>query len=454
MRTAGEQLQGGTRRPAGFLLAAAMLTVVMFVIGALGVLLKSPTGPASTSVRPADPAPPLVETGSLSKLISGLQARLRAMPWDWRSYARLGQAYVQEARITADPTLYPKSEGVLDRSLHLHPSGNFESLIGMAALAAARHDFTGALAWGERAVAANPYSADARAVVGDAQVELGRYRDAFATFQEAVDLKPELSTYARVSYAWELQGNLPNAIRALRLALQSAGSPSDAAWASNQLAELYWNRGRIDQAERWYQQAVARDETFVPPHAGLAKVEAARGHVGRAIRDFQWVVDRYPAPEYVITLGDLMSAAGRTTEAAHQYSLVDAEQRLFEANGVNMDLEIALFDADHGLDLAAGLAAAQAEWNRRHSIAVADALAWQLYSNGRLREALRYANVALRLGTQSALFYFHRGMIDVGLGRVPAARRDLARALAINPRFSFRWADRAAQYLGALRGSP
>ena len=34
-------------------------------------------------------------------------------------------------------------------------------------------------------------------MIGDAQVELGRYQDAFATFQKMVDTLPGVALYAR-----------------------------------------------------------------------------------------------------------------------------------------------------------------------------------------------------------------------------------------------------------------
>src|SRR5437870_8198189 len=42
--------------------------------------------------------------------IEALQGRLRAVPQDWRAWAALGSAYVQQARITGDPTWYPRAE--------------------------------------------------------------------------------------------------------------------------------------------------------------------------------------------------------------------------------------------------------------------------------------------------------------------------------------------------------
>jgi tetratricopeptide (TPR) repeat protein len=444
------------KKPMALVVGVAGLAVAMLGLGWIGVPRHNEAAPAPAPhvAGSALSSKPVIEAGALGQIIVNLQDRLRVAPADWRSFADLGLAYVQQARVTADPSYYPKAEGVLGQSLKLHAADNFGALTGMAALAAARHDFTTSLGWGRKAVAANPYSADARAVLGDAQIELGLYDQALATFQKMIDLKPQLSTYARVSYAWELQGSVARAIKAMDLALHAAATPTDAAWASSQLGDLYWNSGRLTRAEAWYRRAVAEDPAFVPPRAGLARIEAARGDTDGAIGDLTWVVERYPSPEYVIALGDLYTVTGRSAEAARQYALVHAEERLLRAGGVNVDLEIALFDADHGVDLANGLAAARQEWAKRKSIHVADALAWELHANGRYKEALRYANRALRLGTRNPLFFFHRGMIERALGNVPAARRDLATALEINAHFSILWSTHAERTLASMGGAP
>jgi tetratricopeptide (TPR) repeat protein len=436
-----------------------VLTVapVLFAVGGLGLLRGGRTAPAPGSPAPRAAAPlaatATLGSGSLDQVIGGLQDRVRAVPADWRALADLGSAYVQQARVTADPTYYPRADGVLRRSLATHPDGNVEAFIGMASLAAARHDFAGARSWAQRAIDANPANANARAVMGDALVELGRYPEGFDAFQRAVDLKPDVATYARASYAWELQGNVPNAIAIMRMALAAAGTDADRAWASFQLGELEWNRGHVAAAGTAYRGAIRWDPSYRPPQFGLAKVDAARGRTARAVREMAAVVRAYPSPDYVIWLSDLLSSAGRSEDAARQAALVDVETKLFRSNGVNVDLEIALFDADHGRGPEA-LAAARAEWARRQSVNVADALAWALYANGRPQEALRYADRALSLRSRNALFFFHRGMIRRALEDPRAARTDLATALDINPNFSVRWAPTAVRVLHLLEARP
>ena len=418
------------------------VAVALLLAGGIGLLTNTKS---SAEIPPA----PVPIDASPSQILTALQTRLAAVPRDWSAWASLGSLYVQTARRTGDPSFYPKAQGALERSLELKP-GNPGALIGMSSLAAARHDFSGALRWAQQGVEAAPHNASAYGVEGDALVELGRYTEAFATFQRMIDIRPDLSSYARASYARELQGDVPGAIADMNLALQAASSPADAAWADYQLGELWFNSGRIDRAQAAYARSAAQDPTYVPAREGLAKVAAAQGKYARAISLYTWVTDHMPLPQYVIELTDVYTAAGRAQDASQEAALLSVEERLARANGVNLDLEQATYDADHG-HAGAALTAARAEWNRRHSVLVADALAWALYANGHYAEAKSYSVRALALGTRNALMWFHRGMIERALGHRAEARDALARALAINSHFSIRWAPVATHILEGLR---
>ena len=432
--------------------AAAALAGALFVAGGIGVL-RHPADDAEGAAPgvAADPAALAVAPDPGEQAIEQLQQRLREVPGDWNAANGLGLAYVQEARFTADPSFYPKAQAVLEASLQTHPNDNPGAYVGLAALAAARHDFSGALRDGERAKRLDPYDGAVYGVIGDALVELGRYGQAATAFQRMVDTAPGLSSYARISYLRELHGDVSGAVVAMQAARQVAGTPQDTAWAAYQLGELAWNSGDVAEAASRYREASQLDPGWVPPDAGLAKVAWARGHVGAAIAGYRDVVARYPLPEYVVALGDLLWTSGDHTGAREQYGLAHAEAALFRANGVNVDLELALFDADHGRPGPA-LRAARAEWDRRHSIHVADAYAWALHAAGRDREALSYERRALALGTRSALFRYHLGMIELALGLGPAGATDLRTALRINPHFSILGMSVARSAL--TRGSP
>ena len=154
-----------------------------------------------------------------------------------------------------------------------------------------------------------------------------------------------------------------------------------------------------------------------------------------------------PLPEFAIGLGDTLTAAGRPAEAGKAYALVGVIQRLLEANGVRTEFETALFDLDHGRNVAGALARAERAYRDRKSIDAEDVLAWAYHKNGRCLEALKHSQLALRLGTKDALKLFHRGMIEQCLGRPAAARAFLERALDTNPYFSLLYAPVAREAL-------
>jgi tetratricopeptide (TPR) repeat protein len=441
-------------RKAATAAAVSGLSLALLGLGGIG-LFTAGRREVSTPVSPRTSAAllgPAAGAMTLDRTIASLQARLRTTPDDSRSHADLGLAYLQKGRITADPSWYPKAEGVLARSLSLNDE-DARAPLGMGILSLARHDFAAALEWGRRARAIDPYEAEAFGVIGDALVELGRYSEAVGAFQEMIDLRPNLSSYARVSYARELHGDVAGAIEAMTEAqAASGGAPEDAAWVASQLGDLYLGTGRLGRAEREYRRGAYLAPEYVLPQVGLAKVAAIRGDLDRAAQKLAGIVDRYPAPEFVILLGDLYGAAGRRGEAEAQYELVQAMQQLYRDNGVNTDLEVALFSADHGLDVEAALDRARAEYRRRPSIHAADALGWTLYRTGRYREAARYAREALRLGTRDALLHFHAGMISFRLGDRTGAERHLSEALAINSSFSFLHRKVAERTLERVRG--
>ncbi len=441
MRLSGWPIKGLRRRT---LYAFAMLLAALGLSVALGGMTAHP------QQNDGGPAPVALPSGSLTqRVLDTLQEHLAQRPDDPAAYRDLGLAYLQRARETADPGYYSRAEGSLEKALGLD-SQDPETLVGLGTLALARHRFQEALGWGEKARALAPRRAAVYGVVADALVELGRYEEGFDAVRQMVNLRPDLTSYSRVSYARELQGDLPGAIEAMRHAASAgAAAGEQGSWTRVQLGNLLLQTGAIAEAEREYRWALAADPSNMLALAGLGRTRLTAGDYPSAIPFYEQAVERLPQPELVLTLGELYEATGRSEEAATQFRTARALQTLIAANGGNVDLELAIFEAERG-DPARAVELARGEVGRRGSIHAYDALAWSLYHAGDYPAAREAAQQALRLGTNDALMLFHAGMIDWRLGETESARAKLAQALAQNPGFSARHVPEARRLLADL----
>lgn len=396
---------------------------------------------------------PTVAGDSTDGLIAGLQRRLKENPKDFSSHIDLANAYLQKVRENGDPSLYAKAEELLDRAEKLEPHDP-ELFATRGILALARHDFAGALELGEKALALNPDTARYYGIVGDAQIELGRYEEAVGSYQEMINHRPDFNSFSRVAHARELYGDPDGAVEAMQDAVDAgAAVPENKAWAYVQLGNLEFTTGNLDEATKDYALATQTLSNYPPALAGQARVAAASGELERAAALYQQAFNRMPLPEYAIALGDVYAEMGDRREAQEQYELVRVIDSLFRANGVNTDLEIALFYADHGLELETSLEKARSAYSARPSIHAADVLAWTLYKTGNYEEARRYASESLRLGTRDPLKLFHAGMISKALGKDDQAREYLRQAEDLNPQFSVLHADAVESALEELQAA-
>jgi tetratricopeptide (TPR) repeat protein len=432
------------------LLVGSAVAVALVLGGLVGGVLAESRSVTTSSAAPvalADRALAGAAGGVGASTLAGLEAQVRAQPRDARLLTQLGFAYQLRWRETADPSYLPRSETALRRAVRFGVD-DADAVLGLGSLALIKHEFRVALRHGQTARKLLPGSSRPFGVIGDALVELGRYDEAFEAFDRMAARKPTLAAYARVAYARELLGRPAAAIAAMKLAVGAgAGQGENEAWALVELGHLHFNSGRLRPAERAYRGALARFPGYHRAQAGLARIEAARGRLDAAVGLYRRALEAVPLPEYAAALGETLEAAGRMDEAQEAYAVVDATQRLLEANGVRTDLETALIDLDRGVRLPDALARAREAYEERRSIEAEDVLAWALYKNGRCEEARAHSVRALRLGTLSALKLFHRGLIERCLGRGEESEAFLRRALDVNPYFSLRYAPVAQEAL-------
>jgi tetratricopeptide (TPR) repeat protein len=424
---------------ASLLIAAAIVAVAVLVLRA-----TRDAAPAGIAERAAGDA------RSASATIERAQAVLADHPDDAAALSALAESSLVRLRETGDPSWLTRADQAARRALAADPK-RFTAMDALGSLSLTRHRFAEALDWSRRSLAVASGRVAPIAIAADAQIELGRYAQGFAAVQWRMELRPDLPSYSRASYAAELRGDRRMAIRLMTLAADAGaiGSP-DRAFALVQLGLLRFGQGDLDGGEREMRAALAERPGDAPATAGLARVLAARGELARAAELYSRAIDLVPLPEYPAALADVHRAMGRPDLVRDDLALVAAMQRLLAANGSVVDLDAALIRADARRPTPADVALARRAWRSRPGVIGDQVLGWVLTRAGRCAEGDRYATRSLRLGTRDALMLFHAGMAAACAGDPAAARRRLSAALSLNPAFSVRWAPVARRELGRL----
>ena len=219
----------------------------------------------------------------------------------------------------------------------------------MAFVSVAQHRFAEALQLAEQATATDPGEPAAYAVQGDALLALGRYPAAREAYARLHALAPSLASFARLAELAEVTGDIESATIAWRNALSfSQSRPDDRIWALVGFADFRFAIGDLDGASQLYLEALDAQPNYLQAFAGSARIAAANGDFDAAIERYETVVRRLPTPEHVLALADLYQATGRAEAAAEQRALVFAIADLYAANGIALDLTMALFLADYG----------------------------------------------------------------------------------------------------------
>ncbi|MGI5394658.1 tetratricopeptide repeat protein [Streptomyces sp. CA-251251] len=434
------------------------------VLGGVLVLLPWGEGDAPPPAPgPAALARGAVTTGvpaalpDLAVLIGDRERHLRAQPLDGVSWAVLGTAYVEQGRRTADVANWPKAEKALRTSLQVGAERNPQALEGLAALAVARRDFPAAKKWGEDAVKAAPKRWTAHAVLIDAYTGLGDHEGVGRALEKVMKLRPGTPAVgARAAAVYRDRGWREDAAARISDAAAAAEAPAERAAYLEQAGRLAFERGEREEALRFFQEARRVDPDQRAAQAGQGRALAALGRTTDALSAYQAALAKRPSPEYALELGELYESLGLDQAARVQYDLLRARVREAGAAGADEELVLGRFEADHG-DPEAAVRRLREEWGRQPGTAVADALGWALHRTGEDEEALEFATIATDGeqggGVRSALYAFHRGVIERALGRYGPARRHLAEALTINPYFSPLGAPEAERALAEL-GEP
>lgn len=351
---------------------------------------------------------------------------------DSLSYNRLVSLYLQRYRETGNPGDIGKAEAAAIRSNEV-ARGNYGSIVALASVRLTQHAFGEAEMLARQAATRRPDLADARALLGDALLAMGRYDEAEAEYRIVLEKAPGPAAFARLASTAEIRGNTALAEQFWMAAIDSETQAEPAAWASVQLGHLHFSQGDLGRSESAFERALVAFPNYPHARAGLGRVAAARGQWERAEEHLRAAGQAAPAIEYAGLLGDVLLENGEPEDARRQFELAGAIAALQAANGVRDDLTAIMFALDHGQTTPDVLTAAKSAYEQRPSIAAADTYAWALYRSGNYDEAWTYLLEARETGKRDPQLAFHGAAIAVARGDFASASVLLAELDRLNP---------------------
>ncbi|HTB30682.1 MAG TPA: tetratricopeptide repeat protein, partial [Bacteroidia bacterium] len=392
------------------------------------------------------------------KAMQGLLDNLAKNPKDYKSMLALTEDYIQEARVTGDYAYYDKASLELLAKVLKNDPKNFDALTLKALILLSQHHFSDALDVGKEAVAINPYNAFIYGVLDDANLELGRYDSAVKMADKMTSIRPDLRSYARISYLREIYGDIPGAISAIKLAV-SSGYPGleQTEWARMILGHLYEIEGQIDSAQIVYQKALTERPDYPFGYAGLGRIQKEKGNYPEAIKYFEKAKDMILEYSFKDELTDLYRLNNQPTKGDQSAqdvieelggNLGDESQSI---HGHYADKELAYaYLKTNPADLDKALKHALIEYDRRpDNIDVCEAVAWVRYKRGEFAQADTLINKALRTHSKNPILLCHAGLIKVKAGETANGVSLIKAAVQQDPYFDINLRKEAAPYISS-----
>ncbi len=397
-------------------------SLLLLVVGVSAGFAQTPTASSEQNLSPAE------------RSMAQARKLIEKNPKDFEAYNALALALSRRARETSNVVFYSQGEEALQKSFARAPD-NFDGQRIRVWLLLGKHEFAAAL---EAARTLNQKMPDDVMLYGfltDANVELGNYKEAETAAQWMLNLRAgNMPGLTRAAYLRELFGDIDGSLDLMNMAYQSTppGEVEDGAWIVTQMAHLNLAIGKVDEAEKLSQQALAMFPGYHYALANLAKVRIQQRRYDEAAALLRQRYQAAPHAENLFDLAQTLHLAGRIEEA--QKAFAEFEQKsLLETNRAdNSNHELIFYYTDYANQPAKALEVARREYARRHDVFTLDCYAWALHVNGQNEEALRQINAALAVGIRDARFFRHAGEIELAVGERSAAERYLRQSAELN----------------------
>ncbi len=277
---------------------------------------------------------------------------------------------------------------------------------------------------------------EGRVLLADLDFQEGRYEAARVGYERLLEENRSWDNLARLAHWKSKLGEITEAYELYEEAEDNltAKQMRSYAWLELQRGVLAITHGDYAKAWRHYRRA---DESYpgnwhTDEH--FAELLAAEGRFDEAVALFRKVIALTLKPELQQALGELYLLKGLPQEAQPWLDSALAAYLQSAARGeVHYFHHLADFYADARPEPAEAVRWAQKDFDLRSNFSTQAAMAWALYRNGQLSQALEYIRLALSSGVRDAQIFSIAATLFDAAGETVDSQNHTQAALRINP---------------------
>ncbi len=348
--------------------------------------------------------------------IAFYSSRVTRDPTGAIDHLHLAALYLQRARERAAPADLGRAESEARMSLANRRAHNSEAWHTLALALVGQHKFLEAHDAADSLLSADPTSSGPRSLVGEIDLELGRYLEADTIFTALDRRSAEAPVLARVARWASLRGDAEHARDVLAAAREKvhhqAGTPAEqVAWYDLRLGEMALAQGELAEAAGALQHAldVAPDDPRIL--LALTRLALARHDGKDALHWANAAMNAGEDPLAFALASDANAMLGRRDDAARMFRAFETAINAAPANAWHRQWRLELLD--HDRQVPAVLSQAELELHTRPDIYGWDQYAWALHHAGRDNEARVAMQNALKWHTQDALLDAHAAALGL-----------------------------------------
>ena len=272
------------------------------------------------------------------------QDRIKKVPKDANSRVSLARSYLSKAQSSGDVSYFREAEKLVESALQSKPTKSKAARLVLASLCEARHDFQGAFKIAKALETENKGDLDARALMANSLMEMGRLQEALESSRQNYQQLPATGSalqLARVLIATG-QDEVARKLIADAIAREQPQENKASARLRSLMGDMELRYGHLEAAEAWLQASLEAVPDNPQSWEILAKVKLRQGQPAEAETLYLQAFAKTQHPFLLREVASIKKGGGDQTEA---HKMLEQAETLLKP-------EVASGSYGHARDLA------------------------------------------------------------------------------------------------------